>query len=277
MSQIELKNVDYNYSLGDGRSLKALKNLSFNIEKGEFVALVGMNGSGKSTLAKLLNGLFEPTKGDVIIDGLNTRDEDSTFEIRKRAGMVFQNPDNQTVATIIQDDVAFGPENIGLPREEIIIRVNDALEAVGMSEYATRTSSKLSGGQKQRIAIAGVLAMRPDILILDESTSMLDPKGRQEIMDIACKLNEQGITIINITHNMEEAALASRVIVMRKGRVAIDGTPKEVFSSGLLEACGLTLPPVSALARELQKGGFEFDTQITQEDELLEGICEQLR
>ncbi len=277
MSQIELKNVDYNYSLGDGRSLKALKNLSFNIEKGEFVALVGMNGSGKSTLAKLLNGLFEPTKGDVIIDGLNTRDEDSTFEIRKRAGMVFQNPDNQTVATIIQDDVAFGPENIGLPREEIITRVKDALEAVGMSEYATRTSSKLSGGQKQRIAIAGVLAMRPDILILDESTSMLDPKGRQEIMDIACKLNAQGITIINITHNMEEAVLANRVIVMRKGRVAIDGTPKEVFSSGLLEACGLTLPPVSALSRELQMGGFDFDTQITLEDELLEGICEQLR
>ncbi len=277
MSQIELKNVDYNYSLGDGRSLKALKNLSFNIEKGEFVALVGMNGSGKSTLAKLLNGLFEPTKGDVIIDGLNTRDEESTFEIRKRAGMVFQNPDNQTVATIIEDDVAFGPENIGLPREEIVIRVKDALEAVGMSEYATRTSSKLSGGQKQRIAIAGVLAMRPDILILDESTSMLDPKGRQEIMDIACKLNAQGITIINITHNMEEAVLANRVIVMRKGRIAIDGSPKEVFSSGLLEACGLTLPPVSALARELQNAGFEFDTQITLEDELLEGICEQLR
>ncbi len=277
MSQIEIKNVDYNYSLGDGRSLKALKNLSFTIEKGEFVALVGMNGSGKSTLAKLLNGLFTPTKGDVIIDGMNTNDESYTFEIRKKAGMVFQNPDNQTVATIIEDDVAFGPENIGLKREEIIERVKYALEAVGMSEYATRTSSKLSGGQKQRIAIAGVLAMRPDILILDESTSMLDPNGRKEIMDIACALNKQGITIINITHNMDEAVLADRIIAMRKGRIAIDGTPKEVFNSGLIEACGLTLPPVSALSRNLEMNGFTFSTPIIDENELVEEICTQLK
>ncbi len=277
MSQIELKNVDYKYSLGDGRSLKALKNLSFTIEKGEFVALVGMNGSGKSTLAKLLNGLFTPTKGDVIIDGMNTNDESYTFEIRKKAGMVFQNPDNQTVATIIEDDVAFGPENIGLKREEIVERVRYALEAVGMSEYATRTSSKLSGGQKQRIAIAGVLAMRPDILILDESTSMLDPNGRREIMDIACSLNKQGITVINITHNMDEAVLASRIIAMRKGRVVIDGTPKEVFSSGLIEACGLTLPPVSALSRNLEMNGFTFSTPIIDENELVEEICTQLK
>lgn len=277
MSQIVLKGVSYSYSLGEGSSLKALKNLSFSVEKGEFVALAGMNGSGKSTLAKLLNGLFIPSSGEILIDGLSTSDEKNTFEIRKKAGMVFQNPDNQMVATIIEDDVAFGPENIGVPREEIIERVNEALEAVGMSEYRKRSASKLSGGQKQRIAIAGVLAMRPQILILDESTSMLDPNGRKEIMAIAKKLNEQGITVINITHNMDEAVLADRIIVLRKGRVAIDGTPKEVFASGLLEACGLTLPPVYALCKSLESKGFVFDSAALTEEELAEGVCRQLK
>lgn len=277
MSQIEVKNVSYNYSLGDGHAVKALKGVSFSIEKGSFVALAGMNGSGKSTLAKLLNGLFVPSEGEVLIDGLSTKDEKNTFEIRKKAGMVFQNPDNQMVATIIEDDIAFGPENVGVPREEIIERVDSALKAVGMSEYRTRTASKLSGGQKQRIAIAGVLAMRPDILILDESTSMLDPNGRKDVMGVAKSLNEQGITVINITHNMEEAALADRVIVLRKGRIAIDGTPKEVFSSGILEACGLTLPPVSALSRELALKGFAFDSVVIDEKELVEKVCLQLR
>lgn len=277
MSQIEVKNVSYNYSLGDGYAVKALKGVSFSIEKGSFVALAGMNGSGKSTLAKLLNGLFVPSEGEVLIDGLSTKDEKNTFEIRKKAGMVFQNPDNQMVATIIEDDIAFGPENVGVPREEIIERVDSALEAVGMSEYRTRTASKLSGGQKQRIAIAGVLAMRPDILILDESTSMLDPNGRKDVMGVAKSLNEQGITVINITHNMEEAALADRIIVLRKGRIAIDGTPKEVFSSGILEACGLTLPPVSALSRELVSKGFAFDGVVIDEKELVEKVCLQLK
>ena len=277
MSQIVLKGVSYSYSLGEGSSLKALKNLSFSVEKGEFVALAGMNVSGKSTLAKLLNGLFIPSSGDVLIDGLSTSDEKNTFEIRKKAGMVFQNPDNQMVATIIEDDVAFGPENIGVPRDEIIERVDEALEAVGMNEYRKRSASKLSGGQKQRIAIAGVLAMRPDILILDESTSMLDPNGRKEIMSIAKKLNEQGITVINITHNMDEAVLADRIIVLRKGRIAIDGTPKEVFSSGLLEACGLTLPPVYALCKNLESKGFVFDSPLLTEEELAEGVCRQLK
>ncbi len=277
MSQIVLKGVSYSYSLGEGSSLKALKNLSFSVEKGEFVALVGMNGSGKSTLAKLLNGLFIPSSGEVLIDGLSTSDEKNTFEIRKKAGMVFQNPDNQMVATIIEDDVAFGPENIGVVRDEIIERVDEALEAVGMSEYRKRSASKLSGGQKQRIAIAGVLAMRPDILILDESTSMLDPNGRKEIMSIAKKLNEQGITVINITHNMDEAVLADRIIVLRKGRIAIDGTPKEVFSSGLLEACGLTLPPVYAMCKNLESKGFVFDSPLLTEEELAEGVCRQLK
>lgn len=276
MSQIVLKGVSYIYSLGEGRSIKALKNLSFSVEKGEFVALAGMNGSGKSTLAKLLNGLFIPSQGEVLIDGLNTADEQNTFEIRKKAGMVFQNPDNQMVATIIEDDIAFGPENVGIEREEIVRRVEWALDAVGMSEYRTRTASKLSGGQKQRIAIAGVLAMKPDILILDESTSMLDPNGRQEVMSIAKKLNESGITVINITHNMEEAAVADRIIVLKKGRIAIDGTPKEVFSSGFLEPCGLVLPPITQLAEHLKDEGFIFDGAVINEDELTEAVCQQL-
>lgn len=277
MAQIELKGVSYSYPIREGYNLKALKNLSLSIDKGEFVALVGMNGSGKSTLAKLLNGLFTPTEGEVLIDGLSTSNEANTFEIRKRAGMVFQNPDNQTVATIIEDDVAFGPENIGIARDEIIKRVDEALCAVGMSEFRKRTASKLSGGQKQRVAIAGVLAMRPSILILDESTSMLDPSGRREVMDVARKLNAEGITVINITHNMDEASLADRIIVLRKGRLAMDGTPKEVFASGQLEACGLTFPPVTQLARSLEARGFAFDGVILSEEELAEGICRTLK
>ena len=276
MSQIVLKNVNYSYSVGDGKYIRALKNLSFSIEKGQFVTLAGMNGSGKSTLAKLLNGLYVPTDGEVLIDDISTKDEQNTFEIRRKAGMVFQNPDNQMVATIIEDDVAFGPENIGLPREEIIERVDYALKAVGMDEFRTRTASKLSGGQKQRVAIAGVLAMRPDILILDEATSMLDPKGRREVMDIAKELNEQGITIINITHNMEEAVISDRVIVLRKGRLVIDAPPKDAFASGLVEACGLALPPVLQIATELNKDGFELSQRLLFEDELVEGVCQQL-
>ena len=181
MPQIELTNVSYSYRVGEGQTVRALRNVTFSVERGEFVALAGMNGSGKSTLAKLLNGLFIPSAGDVVIDGINTRDEERTFDVRRKAGMVFQNPDNQMVATIIEDDVAFGPENVGIPREEIIERVDWALEAVGMTEFRTRSASKLSGGQKQRVAIAGVLAMKPDIIIFDESTSMLDPEGRAEI------------------------------------------------------------------------------------------------
>lgn len=277
MSQIEVKNVSYNYSLGDGRAVKALKNVSFSIEKGSFVALTGMNGAGKSTLAKLLNGLFVPAEGEVLIDGLSTKDEKNTFEIRKKAGMVFQNPDNQMVATIIEDDVAFGPENVGVPRDEIIERVTSALDAVGMSDYRSRTASKLSGGQKQRVAIAGVLAMRPDILILDESTSMLDPIGRRDVMSVAKALNQKGITVINITHNMDEACLADRIIVLRKGRVAIDGAPKEVFASGILEACGLTIPPISALSRKLAQNGFDFQGVVIDEKELVEKVCLQLK
>lgn len=275
MPQIELIGVNYSYRVGEGQTVRALRNVSFSVEKGEFVALAGMNGSGKSTLAKLLNGLFTPSSGDVLIDGINTRDEERTFDVRRKAGMVFQNPDNQMVATIIEDDVAFGPENLGIPREEIIERVDWALDAVGMSEFRTRSASKLSGGQKQRVAIAGVLAMKPDILILDESTSMLDPEGRAEIMDVAKKLNASGITVISITHNMDEAAQADRVIVLRKGRLVLDGAPKEVFASPEVEACGLALPPPTEIARMLSERGFGFSETVTDEDALVEGICSQ--
>lgn len=276
MPQIELTNVSYSYRLGEGQTVRALRNVTFSVERGEFVALAGMNGSGKSTLAKLLNGLFIPSAGDVVIDGINTRDEERTFDVRRKAGMVFQNPDNQMVATIIEDDVAFGPENVGIPREEIIERVDWALEAVGMTEFRTRSASKLSGGQKQRVAIAGVLAMKPDIIIFDESTSMLDPEGRAEIMDVAKKLNESGITVITITHNMDEAAQADRIIVLKKGRLVLDGTPKEVFASPEVEACGLALPPAAAMQRMLEERGFAFGSTVTDEDELVEGICAQL-
>ncbi len=276
MPQIELTNVSYSYRVGEGQTVRALRNVTFSVERGEFVALAGMNGSGKSTLAKLLNGLFIPSAGDVVIDGINTRDEERTFDVRRKAGMVFQNPDNQMVATIIEDDVAFGPENVGIPREEIIERVDWALEAVGMTEFRTRSASKLSGGQKQRVAIAGVLAMKPDIIIFDESTSMLDPEGRAEIMDVAKKLNESGITVITITHNMDEAAQADRIIVLRKGRLVLDGTPKEVFASPEVEACGLALPPAAAMQRMLEERGFAFGSTVTDEDELVEGICAQL-
>ena len=276
MPQIELIGVSYSYRVGEGQTVLALRNVSFSAERGEFVALTGMNGSGKSTLAKLLNGLFVPSAGDVLIEGINTRDEERTFDVRRKAGMVFQNPDNQMVATVIEDDVAFGPENVGIPREEIIERVDWALTAVGMNEFRTRSASKLSGGQKQRVAIAGVLAMKPDIIIFDESTSMLDPEGRAEIMDVAKKLNDSGITVISITHNMDEAAQADRVIVLRKGRVALDGTPAEVFASPEVEACGLALPPATEIARMLTERGFTFDGTVTDEDELVEGICSQL-
>ena len=287
MSYIVFDTVNYSYQLGEGQKLKALKNLSFSIEKGSFVALVGMNGSGKSTLSKLLNGLFLPTNksGKVIVDGINTKEVDenkkgedgfTVFDVRKRVGIVFQNPDNQTVATLVEDDVAFGPENVGLDRDEIIERVNSALEGVGMSEYRSRAVSKLSGGQKQRVAIAGVLAMKPDVIVFDESTAMLDPMGRREIMSIAKELNKQGITIIMITHNMDEAALCDRIIVLQRGEIVADGTPKEVFADDV-PRFGLTLPPATGTANLLKTKGFVFDEVVINEDELVEGICKQLR
>ncbi len=274
MSIIKVENVCYDYRGFEREDLHAVKGVSFDVEEGEFVVVGGANGSGKSTLAKMLNGLLQPTSGDVTVCGINTRDENRIFDVRRSVGMVFQNPDNQTVASIVEDDVAFGPENLGVEREEIIRRVDWALSVVGMKEYAKSTPFKMSGGQKQRIAIAGVLAMKPKIIILDEATSMLDPKGRREVMSVLKKLNrEENMTVIHITHHMEEAADADRVLVMDDGLLVMDGTPREIFSDvGALTEHKLSLPAVTELAIMLKNSGLDVDTSVLTEDELLEEI-----
>ena len=227
----------------------ALSGVSFTVKKGEFLAIIGHNGSGKSTLARLINGLLIPDEGKVVVFGLDTAEGKNPIEIRKKAGIVFQNPDNQMVASIIEDDVAFGPENIGVEREEIGRRIDWALKAVGMEQFRTGTPSRLSGGQKQRIAIAGVLAIKPDIIILDESTAMLDPRGRREVMGVVSRLNrEEGMTVILITHFMEEALLADRTIVLNRGEIVMQGTPAEIFlHSERLEAYNLSLPRIGRI------------------------------
>ena len=221
----------------------ALRGVDFSVEEGEFVAVLGHNGSGKSTLARLTNGLLTPTSGEVTVLGMDARDEKNLFDIRRQVGIVFQNPDNQTVASIVEDDVAFGPENIGVPREEIGQRIQFALQAVGMEEFRHATPTRLSGGQKQRIAIAGVLALKPRVMILDESTAMLDPKGRKEVIDVVRRLNkEEKITVILITHFAEEALLADRAVVMHQGQIVAQGLPAEVFSQNDLERYSLVTP-----------------------------------
>ena len=237
------ENVTFAYG-EDKEGLVAIKNLNLNINKGEFVAILGHNGSGKSTLAKHFNAILVPTEGKITVDSIDTADEEQTHALRRRVGMVFQNPDNQIVATIVEEDVAFAPENLGVPPEEIRERVDKALEAVGMSEYKNHAPHKLSGGQKQRVAIAGVLAMNPECIVLDEPTAMLDPKGREQVMNTIVSLaREKGITVILITHFMEEAALCDRVVVMNDGEIFLDGTPKEVFSKrSELKSVGLTVP-----------------------------------
>ena len=277
MSTIKVNGVSYSYSIGEGRTIKALKNISFEVGAGEFIALVGMNGSGKSTLAKLLNGLYIPSQGTVLVDGIDTAVDDTIFDVRKKVGIVFQNPDNQAVATIVEDDVAFGPENLGLPREQIVRRVNQALIDVDMVDFKDRTFSKLSGGQKQRVAIAGILAMLPEVIVLDEATSMLDPKGRKEIMEIIKKLNGMGISIINITHHMDEAVLADRIIVLKNGSIISDGTPEEIFASKVVEEAGLKLPMPAQIGKELGENGFNIQKLPLNVDELVEDICEQLK
>lgn len=277
MPQIEVKNVGFQYAKSGERD-SALKRISFSIEKGEFVSLVGKNGCGKSTLAKLLNGLFEPSEGTVLVTGVDTSNEDTIFEVRSKAGMVFQNPDNQMVATIVEDDVAFGPENLGVEPSEIVKRVDDSLAAVGMTEYKTATASRLSGGQKQRIAIAGVLAMKPEILILDEATSMLDPDGREEVMSVVKKMNEDGITVINITHDMSEVALSQRVIALKEGEIIFDGTPNVLFdSTEILKRANLDLPSVGKLKRTLVESGIKIEGDTLDEDELAEEIWQSLK
>ena len=253
-SHLSVQNLVYRY---DPEGDPAVRGISFEVERGEFLAVMGHNGSGKSTLAKLLNGLFLPTEGMVLLSGMDTRDEAHTWDIRRKAGMVFQNPDNQLVATMVYDDVAFGLENIGVPTEEMPARIDEALKLTGMTEFARRAPHLLSGGQKQRVAIAGILAMRPEALILDEATAMLDPQGRKEVFDTVTRLNrEQGITVIWITHFMQEAAKAQRILVMNRGDIAMDGTPREVFSQvDTLRGMRLDVPPMTRLSHLLRARG----------------------
>ncbi len=268
---IDAQNVHYSY---EEELSEAVRGVSLQVYKGEFLCILGHNGSGKSTLAKLLNGLFTPTAGSVTVCGMDTKDEDKQLDIRKSAGMVFQNPDNQLVATIVEEDVAFGPENLGVPQPELRKRVDDALAAVNMSEFARSSPHKLSGGQKQRIAIAGVLAMQPEIMIMDEPTAMLDPMGRREVINTVMRLNrEQGITVVLITHFMEEAALADRLIIMHEGRINLEGTPRDVLIQiEKLKELSLEAPEAAYMAYRLNKEGIPVDKRVLSVKELADEI-----
>ena len=278
---IELKNVTFSYITEyDDETVKttALKSISLEINRGEFVAVLGHNGSGKSTLAKLLNAINLPESGKVYINGMDTTDDNNLFDIRKTVGMVFQNPDNQIVATVVEEDVAFALENIGVEPHEIRRRVDEALKTDGMYEYREHAPHKLSGGQKQRIAIAGVLAMKPECIVLDEPTAMLDPIGRREIMATITELNKMGVTIVLITHYMDEAAKAKRVIVVDSGEIIMDDTPKKVFSQvEKLKSIGLDVPQVTELTHELIKEGIPLADDIIDEDECYEALYKLLK
>ncbi len=272
---IKLENVyfDYAQDLPENTDDDVIKGLSLTIEKGTFVAVIGHNGSGKSTFAKLLNGIIVPTLGKVYVDGMDTCDDSLIFDIRRRVGMVFQNPDNQIVATTVEEDVAFAPENLGVEPSEIRRRVDVALESVGMSEYKLHSPAHLSGGQKQRVAIAGIIAMQPECIIFDESTAMLDPQGRKEVIDAIMKLKNDGMTVVLITHYMNEAVEADRVIVMNDGRIEMDGTPREVFAQvDELRRIELDVPQATDLAHRLRKNGYNIDTALLREDEAVEAI-----
>ena len=261
MSFIEARGVEFCYSPEED---KVINGVDLKIEKGTYVAILGHNGCGKSTLAKLLCGILEPTEGQILVDGMDTADESRSFDIRKKCGMVFQNPDNQLVASVVEEDVAFAPENLGLPREEIRKRVDEALATVDMTSYAKHSTHKLSGGQKQRIAIAGVLAMSPDCIVFDEATAMLDPTGRKEIVAAMKRLNKEiGITVVTITHYMNEAVEADRIIVMNRGEIIADGTPKEIFSDVEgLQSVSLAVPQVTELMYLLEQDGFDLPRGI---------------
>ena len=275
-SIVKFDNVSFRYEAAEeGEQLPlAVDGVSLDIKEGEFVAILGHNGSGKSTLAKLSNSILIPESGTVTVDGMDTADEEKSYDIRKTVGVVFQNPDNQIVASIVEEDVAFGPENLGLPRDEIRKRVDDSLKAVGMYEHRLSEPHKLSGGQKQRVAIAGIIAMLPKCIFFDEPTAMLDPQGRKEVMKTVIKLNrEYGMAIVFITHFMEEATLASRVVVMDNAKVVMDGTPREVFRNReALRSIGLDVPSVAYLAEELSKSGVDISPDIIYEEELVESI-----
>ncbi len=270
---IEIKNVSYEYS-DENLTHTAVNNVSLDIKRGSFTVILGHNGSGKSTLAKMMNGLLKPSAGDILVDGINTKAEETEIEVKRKVGMVFQNPDNQLISSIVEEDVAFGPENLGLEPQEIRKRVDEALKSVGMYEFKNSTPHHLSGGQKQRIAVAGMIALRPDCLILDEPTAMLDPKGRAEIVDTIISLNkEKGITVVLITHYMEEAENADRVIVMNDGVIIFDGKPKEIFKNvKQLKAVGLDVPQTTELLYELSQNGFSTTTDVISIKEAAQNI-----
>lgn len=272
MNIIKAENLTFRYP---GADTDALKGVNLGIPEGAFVSVIGHNGSGKSTLARLFNGLLLPTAGKVTVNGIDTAEKKKLYEVRKTVGVVFQNPDNQLVASIVEDDVAFGPENIGLPRAEIGERIDFALRAVGMEEYRKSTPTRLSGGQKQRIAIAGVLAVKPRVMVLDESTAMLDPKGRREVMDVVKRLNkENGITVINITHYMDEVTDSDSVIVLHRGAPVMEGTPAEIFARGEeLKEYELDVPVPAAIAAALKKRGMPLRERVYTKEELGEELC----
>lgn len=273
---IKIDNLYFQYPHGEDEEPKlAIKGVSLEIEEGSFTAIIGQNGSGKSTLAKNLNGLLLPSKGAVYVSGMDTRDEDKIWDIRQAAGMVFQNPDNQLVSAIVEDDVAFGPENIGIDPVEIRARVDEALDAVKMGKYKRKAPHLLSGGQKQRIAIAGVVAIRPRCIIFDEPTAMLDPRGRKDIMEIIEKLHREGITVILITHFMDEAVRADRVVIMNKGEILLDGTPEHVFSQDeLIRSARLDVPMAAEIAIYLRENGIDVPPEVVTAERLKEFVCQ---
>lgn len=271
----DIRHVSHTFETEEGKTFDALKDVTAQIKKGEFTAIIGTNGSGKSTLARHLNALLIPTEGELIVEGMRTSNAGRVWDIRQKVGMVFQNPDNQLVAAVVEEDVAFGPENLGVPPEEIRERVDLALEKVGMTSYRKQAPSMLSGGQKQRVAIAGVLAMKPDCIVLDEPTAMLDPKGRKEVMDTIHELNKkEGITIVLITHFMEEAVTADHILVIDKGVLKMEGTPREIFSQAdKVTEIGLDVPVPADLARRLRKKGMAVSEKCMTDEELGEALC----
>lgn len=271
----DIHHVSHAFETEEGKTFDALKDVTAQIKKGEFTAIIGTNGSGKSTLARHLNALLLPTEGELIVEGMRTSDAGRVWDIRQKVGMVFQNPDNQLVAAVVEEDVAFGPENLGVPPEEIRERVDLALEKVGMTSYRKQAPSMLSGGQKQRVAIAGVLAMKPDCIVLDEPTAMLDPKGRKEVMDTIHELNKkERITIVLITHFMEEAVTADHILVIDRGVLKMEGTPREIFSQAdKVTEIGLDVPVPADLARRLRKKGMAVSEKCMTDEELGEALC----
>lgn len=272
---IHLDKVSFAYRWGQNQASTAVADLSLTINEGEFVAVIGHNGSGKSTLAKLLNGLLLPQFGRVQVDGKFTDDPQENWQIRQQVGLVFQNPDNQMIATIVEEDVAFGPENLGLPPAEIVFRVRESLAQVGMAQYSQYAPHLLSGGQKQRVAIAGILAMRPRCLVLDEPTAMLDPQGRREVMNTVRRLNsEAGMTVIWITHHMEEVVNAQRVLVMDQGRIAFQGSPRQIFGqTERLESLGLDVPVITRLGHALAQDGLSLPPAVLTVEEMVDYLC----